>query len=244
MSELVFIKPVDSVMLDKYGARGGKHYGIDFKSGKDKPVKASERGRVVRTADNDGGYGKVIIIDHTPKAKKSERHTYTLYAHLDEYLVAYGDTVDKGQTIAESGNTGRVFSNSDGDGSHLHFEVIDAPEEMEWDNTGAIGFHNYMNREDPECYFGLPYKLNGTLGDLSDKEAEYLINERISYRLLDISRMAVLVDGVIKDIIDEANKSVTVILEYDEKELEKLMTGPMPPPKKHAPLDVNISIKL
>jgi lipoprotein NlpD len=55
------------------------------------------------------GYGKLIIIKHSK--------TYlTAYAHNDQLLVKEGQTVTKGQKIAEMGST-------DSDRVKLHFEI-------------------------------------------------------------------------------------------------------------------------
>ncbi len=44
----------------------------------------------------------------------------TIYAHASRLLVAVNEQVEKGQTVALVGNTGRSF------GPHLHFEIISA----------------------------------------------------------------------------------------------------------------------
>ena len=59
-----------------------------------------------------GGYGKLVIIDH-------ENGIETYYAHNSSLLVSRGDKVFQGQHIAEAGNTGNSF------GSHIHFGVKD-----------------------------------------------------------------------------------------------------------------------
>ncbi len=58
----------------------------------------------------NGGYGNYIVIKHTNGVQ-------TLYAHLDSISVSAGQSVNKGQFIGRSGNTGRST------GPHLHFEV-------------------------------------------------------------------------------------------------------------------------
>ncbi len=58
----------------------------------------------------NGGYGNYIVVKH-------KNGVQTLYAHLDKILVDKGQSVDRGQLIGKSGNTGRST------GPHLHFEV-------------------------------------------------------------------------------------------------------------------------
>lgn len=91
-----------------------KYNAIDV-GGKDwcnTPLYAAAAGTVI-TADAqgwNGGYGKYIKIAHN-------NGTITLYAHSSQLLVSVGQFVNKGQTIALMGSTGRAT------GCHVHFEV-------------------------------------------------------------------------------------------------------------------------
>lgn len=78
------------------------------------PIYAAEDGTVIR-ADHgwNGGYGNVIEIDHG-------NGLVTLYGHNKTLYVNEGDRVQRGQTIAEMGNTGLVYGAT---GIHTHFEV-------------------------------------------------------------------------------------------------------------------------
>ena len=67
------------------------------------------RGTVVYAGSGLRGYGKLIIIKHN-------RTFLSAYAHNREILVKEGQTVSKGQKIAEMGAT-------DADRVKLHFEI-------------------------------------------------------------------------------------------------------------------------
>lgn len=86
--------------------------GIDVANSYGTPVYAAATGIVVGTAVSgyNGGYGLFVKISHP-------NDTDTLYAHLSKVLVRSGETVQKGQQIANMGSSGRST------GSHLHFEV-------------------------------------------------------------------------------------------------------------------------
>lgn len=86
--------------------------GIDVASSWGTPVYAAAGGTVVGTAVSgyNGGYGLFVKISHP-------NGTDTLYAHLSKTLVRSGETIQKGQQIANMGSSGRST------GSHLHFEV-------------------------------------------------------------------------------------------------------------------------
>lgn len=89
------------------------HSGVDIGVPSGTPIRAANSGKVIYTGWN-GGYGKVVIIDHGRFAGKP---TSTLYAHQSRIAVSNGQTVKKGQVIGYVGSTG--YST----GPHLHFEV-------------------------------------------------------------------------------------------------------------------------
>ncbi len=83
--------------------------GIDIAGNPGQPVAASAAGKVVYSGAGLRGYGKLIIIKHN--------NTYlSAYAHNDKILVKEGQTVAKGQKIAEMGNTDTTVVK-------LHFEI-------------------------------------------------------------------------------------------------------------------------
>jgi lipoprotein NlpD len=83
--------------------------GIDIAGKLGQPIVASAPGKVVYSGSGLRGYGKLIIIKHNK--------TYlSAYAHNDKVLIKEGQSVTRGQKIAEMGNT-------DADQVKLHFEV-------------------------------------------------------------------------------------------------------------------------
>ncbi len=104
-----FINPVNGVISDVFGSRGGRHYALDIAAPTGTPVYASDGGKVIR-ADWFGGYGNIVIIDH-------QNGYQTYYAHNSATHVSVGQMVAQGQIIASVGSTG------DSTGPHVHFEV-------------------------------------------------------------------------------------------------------------------------
>lgn len=84
------------------------HAGVDLRA-RYIPVVASRSGRVIFTGFQSG-YGKIVKISHANGYE-------TRYAHLNKIYVKNGQRVKQGQTIGQSGMTGRVT------GPHLHFEI-------------------------------------------------------------------------------------------------------------------------
>jgi murein DD-endopeptidase MepM/ murein hydrolase activator NlpD len=90
---------------------------MDIAAKRNTPVRASAEG-VVTESGWDETYGHLVVIDHGFGIT-------TLYGHNSRNLVNVGDRVDRGQTIAFLGNTGKSTA------PHLHFEVRknDVPED-------------------------------------------------------------------------------------------------------------------
>jgi murein DD-endopeptidase MepM/ murein hydrolase activator NlpD len=104
--------PVSGRIIRDYGAtsNGMPRHGMVIAVRPGTPVRAADSGRVVVSCDYMRGYGKTIVIDHG-------NGTTTAYCNNSELLVAEGDSVTKGQTIAKSGSSGRAA------GGQLEFRV-------------------------------------------------------------------------------------------------------------------------
>lgn len=104
--------PISSDFGPRPGPFGGSsefHEGIDLIGPHGTPIYATASG-VVERAENSGGYGNHVVIEHGYGYQ-------TLYAHLSEITVSKGDKVQRGQMIAFMGNTGRST------GTHLHYSI-------------------------------------------------------------------------------------------------------------------------
>ncbi len=95
--------------LDPFFKRYAMHSGIDFKAPSGTPVYASGNGKVIKAGWN-GGYGRMIEIQHTGGIT-------TRYAHLSRLSVQEGDYILAGSLIGRVGSTGRST------GPHLHYET-------------------------------------------------------------------------------------------------------------------------
>ena len=114
-----------SSTYDKIGNKGKEnrtiHLGVDYWLPELTPVHAILNGEVVIVGNDDGDkcYGGVIILKH----QLENFEFYTLYGHnsidsISKYKI--GDTILKGEKIAELGNT---IENGNWV-SHLHFQVL------------------------------------------------------------------------------------------------------------------------
>ncbi|MDP3875286.1 MAG: M23 family metallopeptidase [bacterium] len=91
------------------GASTISHKGTDLRATLGTSVYAMNSG-LVRFVRNLRNYGNTIIIDHGLGLQ-------TIYMHLSEMNVEVGDTVERGELIGKSGDTGYVLA------PHLHITV-------------------------------------------------------------------------------------------------------------------------
>lgn len=109
-----FSKPVEDPISSPFGLRRilngaprSPHAGIDFRSPKGRPAKASAEGYVVFAGDLYFT-GNTVILDHGAGL-------YSLYAHLDNLLCRENEFLQQGQILGKVGSTGRST------GPHLHW---------------------------------------------------------------------------------------------------------------------------
>lgn len=118
------IEPVNGPISSPFGKiRSGRpHLGVDYGVPVGTPVYAVDAGTVIRAAENPGNYGNLIIISH---GVVDGQHRYSLYGHLSQFDVKYGDQVARGQQIGESGGRKGAPGAGRSTGPHLHFELIE-----------------------------------------------------------------------------------------------------------------------
>ncbi len=87
------------------------HWGMDFSAPLGTDIVATGDGKVLKTVNARGGYGKHVVIDHGFGYQ-------TLYAHMSRIEVRRGQKVKRGDVIGKVGNSGKSTA------PHLHYEVI------------------------------------------------------------------------------------------------------------------------
>lgn len=85
------------------------HSGIDYKANEGEKILAAMDGEII-FSEYKGSYGNLVIIDHGGGVQ-------SYYAHCSKLLKQKGETVNKGDEIAEVGKTGNAT------GTCLHFEI-------------------------------------------------------------------------------------------------------------------------
>ncbi len=114
LSAVPNIEPTEGWITRKFVAHQNDteqvHSGMDFAATSGTLIRATARG-IVDDVYKDTYFGHIIVIKHG-------FGFVTRYGHCLQVLVAKGDHVERGQTIALVGNTGRSSA------PHLHYEVI------------------------------------------------------------------------------------------------------------------------
>jgi len=95
---------------DPFTGRIAMHNGVDF-AGKEGSSVIAVAGGVVTWASRRSGYGNLVEINHG-------NGYITRYGHNASIKASVGDVVNKGDTIALMGSTGRST------GPHVHYEVL------------------------------------------------------------------------------------------------------------------------
>jgi murein DD-endopeptidase MepM/ murein hydrolase activator NlpD len=98
--------PVHGVLTQNFHTG---HNGLDFGIAVGTGVHSSMDGKVIYAGWNNQGYGNLVIVENGPYR--------TYYAHLSKIPVKIGQTVQAGEVVGLSGNTGNST------GPHLHYEV-------------------------------------------------------------------------------------------------------------------------
>lgn len=103
---LVWIWPAEGKVIASFD---DKNKGLDISGKPGQQVMAAGSGKVMYAGSGIRGYGNLVIVKHS-------NNLLSAYAHNQSILVKEGQTVSRGQTIAEMGS-------SDSESVKLHFEI-------------------------------------------------------------------------------------------------------------------------
>ncbi|WP_245197662.1 peptidoglycan DD-metalloendopeptidase family protein [Jiella mangrovi] len=104
--------PVQGRVVNRYGEKvdGRRNDGVNISVPRGTPVKAAENGVVIYAGDGLKEFGNTVLVKH-------DNGLITVYGHAESLKVKKGETVRRGEVIAQSGMSG------DTDVPVLHFEV-------------------------------------------------------------------------------------------------------------------------
>ncbi|HMR12116.1 MAG TPA: M23 family metallopeptidase [Arachnia sp.] len=149
-SRVVFPVPEGTwVLTSEYGPRvhpitgeDSFHTGTDFAAPDGTPILAAADGTVT-VAEFSGGYGGLIVIEHTIDGQTIA----TAYGHMWEHgiHIQAGDIVTAGQHIGDIGSSGNST------GPHLHFEVrLGGTDGDHTDPAAWLNSHDAADLPEPE----------------------------------------------------------------------------------------------
>ena len=108
-NNLKWLWPTDGIIRTTFLASNPARKGISISGKEGQAIKAAEAGVVVYSGNGLLGYGELIIIKHNEQYLSA-------YGHNKSLKVKEGESVTRGQVIAELGSTGTNVNN-------LHFEI-------------------------------------------------------------------------------------------------------------------------
>lgn len=125
--------PMSGILTQGYGKTGFTALGYSFHNGIDVAAPAGAKiyaagdGVVYATGRGTAAYGNWIVIKHTITKDGKTFNIFTLYGHLQSFIVSTGKAVLSGDLIGYEGNTGNTTRLLYGPerGYHLHFMVLD-----------------------------------------------------------------------------------------------------------------------
>ena len=111
-----FVWPIRGEILSDFGPKGTgqRNDGVNIRTARGAPIRASAAGEVVYAGDQVPGFGNLVLIKHPDG-------WVTAYAHMSNVDVKIQQKVLQGQQIGEAGDTGGVSE------PQLHFEIRYAP---------------------------------------------------------------------------------------------------------------------
>ena len=135
------------------------HTGVDIPAPEGTPILAAGPGKVVWAGygvyrggnDPTDPYGLAVTIQHD--FGYQDQHLYTVYGHMSEVDVVFGQHVETGARLGLVGKTGRVT------GPHLHFEV-------------RLGKNDYYSTRNPELWVAPPIGWGVLAGRIMDSNGQ------------------------------------------------------------------------
>ena len=117
----------------------GTHNGMDFRASPGTPIKSAADGMVIGAGDTDkvcrgASYGRWVMVQH-------KNGLSSLYAHLELIKVSEGQSVQVGDLLGYTGNTG--YST----GPHLHFGLFVA---------SAVNIQDFPSKSCAKAVFRIP----------------------------------------------------------------------------------------
>jgi murein DD-endopeptidase MepM/ murein hydrolase activator NlpD len=148
------------------------HTGVDIPTPTGTPVLAAASGRVIWAGyglfygnnDPSDPYGLAVTIRHDFGFQG--QRLYTVYAHMDQIDVIYGQQVDAGDVLGLVGTTGLTT------GPHLHFEV-------------RMESNSYFATLNPELWLAPPQGWGVLAGKLLNTNGSYLTEQDVTVRNLE-----------------------------------------------------------